>query len=147
MADCFACTNNDRIDALPPREAIAVAGAWRVAHAFGTSLPGWLVVVPRRHVTALHEMDAEDAAALGAVLFRVSKALCELVGCEKTYFVFFAEADGFEHLHVHVIPRMPWFTEQHRGPAVFSLLGVRATEEVSEPERDRLAIRIREAMK
>lgn len=58
MADedaCFACSINERLD-LPPREWIYVGPGWRVAHAFGTALPGWLVLVPRRHVTALDDM-------------------------------------------------------------------------------------------
>ncbi|MDQ1508577.1 MAG: hypothetical protein QOG50_421 [Actinomycetota bacterium] len=98
-------------------------------------------------MTALHELEAGDAALLGDILFRTSSALREVVGCNKTYFVFFAEAAGFEHLHVHVIPRMPWFTARQRGPGVFSLLGVSETEEIPERERDELAIRVREAMR
>ena len=143
---CFACENNHRIGALPPREEILVAGSWRVAHAFGTSLPGWLVVVPTRHAEALHDMEPDEAAQLGEVLRRASAALHEVVGCEKAYVVFFAEAEGFAHLHVHVIPRMPWFTDDQQGPRVFSLLGVPACDEVSEAERDAIALRLRAAL-
>jgi len=143
---CFACANNDLIGALPPREAILVSGSWRVAHAFGTSLPGWLVVVPTRHVTALHELRSDEAAQLGEVLHRASYALQEVVGCEKAYFVFFAEAEGFDHLHVHVIPRMAWFTPKERGPGAFTMLGVSPEDEVSEQDRDELARRLRVAL-
>ena len=146
MAPCFACANNDLIGALPPREAILVSGSWRVAHAFGTSLPGWLVVVPTRHVTAIHELRSDEAAQLGEVLHRASHALQEVVGCEKAYFVFFAEAEGFEHLHVHVIPRMAWFTPKERGPGAFTMLGVSPEDEVSEQDRDELARRLRVAL-
>ncbi|MGH8994745.1 MAG: hypothetical protein ACRDYB_01680 [Acidimicrobiales bacterium] len=46
----------------PPRSEVVVdGGRWRVAHAFGTSVPGWLVVVPWRHVVALSELIAEEA--------------------------------------------------------------------------------------
>lgn len=50
--DCLTCANNMTSD-LPPRERIYVSPEWRVAHAFATVLPGWPVVVPRRHVLAL----------------------------------------------------------------------------------------------
>ena len=143
---CFTCAGNAQIGELPPREEIAIVGSWRVAHAFGTSLPGWLVAVPNRHVTALHELQLDEAAQLGEVLHRASGALRDIVGCEKAYFVFFAEADGFEHLHVHVIPRMPWFTHEHTGPRAFSMLGVSADDEVTEQARDELAVRLRAAM-
>ena len=142
--DCIVCGFNDRIGHRPPREQIDVSGRWRVAHA---SLPGWLVVAPTCHVTALHELAEADASHLGRVLHRASRALREIVGCDKTYVVFFAEAEGFAHLHVHVIPRMAWFAPEQRGPGVFSLFGVAASEEVPAEERDRLALIIRDAMR
>lgn len=56
---------NARIDSLPPREAVLVEGAWRVAPAFNSSLAGWLVVVPTRHVTALDSLTPDEVAPLG----------------------------------------------------------------------------------
>jgi diadenosine tetraphosphate (Ap4A) HIT family hydrolase len=145
-SNCFTCDNNARIGSLPLREEIALLGAWRVAHAFGSALPGWLVVVPDRHVAALHEMPRSDAAQLGEILRTLSAAHAAVLGSEKSYVVFFAEADGFAHLHVHVVPRMPWFSHDESGPRVFSLLGVPPEEEVPESERDALALRLRAAI-
>ncbi len=34
----------------------------------------------------------------------------------------YAEAEGFAHLHVHLVPRMPDQPEERRGPAVFGYL-------------------------
>ena len=147
LTDCIVCANNARVGSLPPREEIEIRGVWRMAHAFGTSLPGWLVVVPTRHVAALDELEPSEAAQLGDVLYRASKALRAIVGCEKAYFVFFAEQQGFSHLHVHVIPRMEWFTAEQRGPGVFSLLGGSAEDAwLPEPERDRIALAVRGAL-
>lgn len=143
---CITCENNERIGALPPREEILVSGSWRVAHAFGTALPGWLVVVPNRHVRAMHELTSAAAAELGPVLQRTSQALADVVGCAKAYVVFFAEAKDQEHLHIHVITRMDWFGENERGPAVFSLLGSSAPTEVPEAERDALSVRLHDAL-
>src|SRR5215468_1590953 len=53
--ECLSCALEARAD-LPPRERLHVGLRWRAAHAFGTSLPGWLVVLPRRHVTALDQL-------------------------------------------------------------------------------------------
>ena len=146
--DCFTCTNNARIGSLPPREEIEVRGAWRLAHAFDTALPGWLVAVPTRHVTALDELEPSEAGQLGELMHAASKALRKTVGCEKAYFVFFAEKEGFGHLHVHVIPRMAWFTAEQRGPGVFSLLGRSAEGSwLPEPERDRVALDVRAAIR
>jgi diadenosine tetraphosphate (Ap4A) HIT family hydrolase len=95
VAPCLACANNDQVETLPPREAIVVTGSWRVAHAFGTSLPGWLVLLPNAHVRALHELTDDAAAELGPLLQRVSQALCDVLGCAKAYVAFYAEAEGF----------------------------------------------------
>ena len=145
--DCFVCANNALVGSHPPREEIEVSGTWRIAHAFGTSLPGWLVVVPMRHVAALDELEPAEAGQLGEVLRRASKALRVVTGCEKAYFVFFAEQEGFAHLHVHVIPRMSWFSAEQRGPGVFCFLGRSAESAwLGEDERDRVALELRGAL-
>ncbi|MFJ9037061.1 hypothetical protein ACIRF8_10810 [Streptomyces sp. NPDC102406] len=67
-AACYACRAEARFDTLPPRERIAADPHWRTTHALGTALPGRLVLVlvlvPRRHVTAVHDLTGEEAATL-----------------------------------------------------------------------------------
>ena len=99
-----------------------VGPRWRVAHAFGTSLPGWLVVLPRRHVIALDELTAEEAADLGPLLRALTAALREVLGCSKTYVALFAEAEGFAHIHFHVVPRSPDLDQLLRGGACSACL-------------------------
>lgn len=123
MGECFACTQ-EALEHVPPHpESILLGETWRVAHAFDTSLEGWLVLLPRRHVLALHDLTRKESTELGVLLRTCSLALQELTGCLKTYVMQFAEADGFAHLHVHLVPRMDWFGESETGPRVFSLLG------------------------
>ena len=86
---CYVCETEAR-RGLPPRDRVHVAEAWRVVHAFGTTLPGWLVVVPRRHVTRLAELTRPEAVELGPVLAAASAALEEILRCEKTYVALFA---------------------------------------------------------
>src|SRR6266481_8980106 len=107
MIDCLACRNTATVEAQPVRERIWWDGRWRVAHAFRCALPGWVVVVPARHVLSLSELSPDEAAMLGPLLAAVSRALIEVTGCVKVYLALFAEADGFEHLHIHVVPRHP----------------------------------------
>jgi diadenosine tetraphosphate (Ap4A) HIT family hydrolase len=82
-----------------------------------------LVVLPRRHVIALDELTAEEAADLGPLLRALTAALREVLGCSKTYVALFAEAEGFAHVHFHVVPRSPDLDQSLRGPRVFGLLG------------------------
>jgi diadenosine tetraphosphate (Ap4A) HIT family hydrolase len=144
--DCYVCTKNAEIGSLPVREAILVDGGWRLAHAFDSSLPGWLVLMPTRHVYALDELTVEESQVMGELLVRGSAALRTVVGCEKTYTMLFAEAAGFAHLHVHLVPRMSSFTADQVGPQVFSFLGRSPGERLSEDEQDRISQRLRQAL-
>ena len=133
---CYSC-EHDAAANPPPREAACVTAYWRVVHAFNSSLPGWLVILPRRHVTALDELDDAELVELGLLQGRVSSALRQVVGCTKTYSALFAEAEGFAHLHVHLVPRMPDQPVDRRGPAVFGYLA--DDDRVSVDEMDRIA--------
>ena len=142
---CVSCANNARVD-LPARERIYLGPRWRVAHAFGTSLPGWLVLVPRRHTVALDDLTAGEAADLGPLLRVVSSALRDVTGCRKTYVALFAEAEGFQHIHFHIIPRQPGLEADLRGPRVFGLLGGDPARYVPEAVMDEIAGRLSQAL-
>lgn len=141
--DCYACGKEARFAELPPRERVACDAHWRVAHAFGTAVPGWLVLLPRRHVAAVHDLTDDEAGSLGTWQVRLSRALRAVTGCAKTYVVQFAEAEGFAHVHFHLVPRAADLPQEHRGPGVFGLLGKPAGERVTDEAADRTALALR----
>ncbi|MEU7058124.1 HIT family protein [Streptomyces sp. NPDC046197] len=141
--DCYACSKEAEFDALPPRERVAYDEHWRVAHDFNTAVPGWLVLLPRRHVTAVHELTDAETAGLGAWQVELSRALHAVTGCRKTYVVQFAEAEGFAHVHFHIVPRMADLPAEHRGPGVFGLLRRPERERVTTDQADRVAHSLR----
>ncbi len=69
---CYSCDHNNGFDRLPPRERIAADRYWRVAHAFNSALPGWLILIPRRHVTTIAELTDDEAASFAS---RITKQL------------------------------------------------------------------------
>ena len=139
--DCLSCMTNARTD-LPPRDGVYAGPQWRLAHAFGTSLPGWLVLLPQRHVTALDELTAEETADLGPLLSAATSALREVTHCSKTYVALFAEAEGFHHLHFHLIPRQPDLAAEFHGPRVFGLLGGDPSSHVPDQVMDQMALNL-----
>jgi diadenosine tetraphosphate (Ap4A) HIT family hydrolase len=143
-AKCYPCTWNAAIDELPPRERIVVHDGWRLVHAFNTSLRGWLVLVPLRHIESFAELTEYEASTFATLVRESSRALADVVGCSKTYVMVFGEEKGFAHLHAHVVPRMPEFTDDLKGTNVVRLLGVGEDDRVPEGERDRLALALRE---
>jgi hypothetical protein len=64
---CYTCGQN-RLTHRPVREQILLTGFWRLAHAFGTPIPGWLVLRPLRHVTRIGGLTREESAELGGLL-------------------------------------------------------------------------------
>lgn len=140
---CYTCGRELLFDQLPLRERIAFDEHWRVAHAIGTALEGWLVLLPRRHVTTLAELTDAEAEQLGGWQVRVSRALHQVTGCAKTYVVEFGEAEGFAHVHFHIVPRLPDHPLDLRGPAVFSYLSRPQDEQVTAQQMDSLAESLR----
>lgn len=141
MGECRTCELLARRDAgvAPAWDCIVRSRWWDVVHCDSTALKGWLVLVVRRHVASVAGLTDDEAAVLGPLVRDVSRALHELLDCEKTYVVQFAESAVHRHVHVHVIPREAGLAEHLRGPGVFRLLGVPEDECVSEREMNALA--------
>ncbi|MFI1505273.1 HIT family protein [Streptomyces sp. NPDC020597] len=144
--DCFTCSKEEQFDDLPPRECVVHDQHWRVAHSFNTAVPGWLVLLPRRHVAAVHDLTDAEASTLGTWQVKLSRALREVTGCAKTYVVQFAEAEGFAHVHFHIVPRMADLRPEHRGPGVFELLRRPEAQWVTADQADRTARLLRAAL-
>lgn len=142
MASCYSCVQASRLAELPLHERLYIGNGWRVAHAIHCALPGWMVIVPDQHLMSFVELTTAQASAMGPLIVRLSKALTEVTGCSKTYVAMFAEAEGFEHLHIHVIPRAPDLPAELRGPRVFAYLHRPESEWVSPDQMDAIAARL-----
>jgi hypothetical protein len=68
-----------------------------------------------------------------------------VTGCVKTYLMQFSEAEGFSHLHLHLVPRLSSHPEDARGPRVFAYTTDDTTLWIPAAERDSIALSIRAA--
>lgn len=143
--DCFSCHHQAQAER-PPREDIVHTEHWRVAHAFNSTLPGWLVLNPTTHLTSFDQLSEEAALEMGSFVRRLSLALKDVTGCVKTYVMQFSEAEGFSHLHIHVVPRGADHPDDARGPHVFAFLSDDESEWLPEAKRDDLALQLRAAL-
>ena len=134
MTYCKTCELISRRDAnnAPLWDCIYRTELWDVVHNYQTSLPGWLVLVVRRHIDSIDELTHVESVELGILLRHVSLALKEITGCVKTYVIQFAEMAEHQHVHFHVVPRMANQPEDRRGTNVFRYSGVSEEERVSE---------------
>ena len=72
--------------------------------------PGHTLVIPRRHVQDIRELDAATGAALMAALVRISRAVAAAFpnqGLSLWHSMGEAALQEVPHLHVHVHPRLP----------------------------------------
>ena len=144
MNYCYTCELVARRDAGPAPlwDCIHRTRYWDVVHSYNTALPGWLVLVLRRHIEAIAEMTEDEAVELGILIRRVSVALKETTGCVKTYVIQFAEMAEHPHVHFHIVPRMADQPEERRSTKIFGYLGVPTEERVSSGEMDEIAAKI-----
>ena len=141
---CELLERRDRGEA-PLWDSIVRTALWDVVHCDDTSIEGWLVLVLRRHVTAVAELTEDEAVELGRLLRSTSRALADVTGCVKTYVVQFAEHPRHPHVHVHVVPRRAFDPDELEGPGVFAALGV-GDGAVPEARRDELGVALRAAL-
>lgn len=76
---------------------------WIVEHAFGMSLPGFLILKTKRHIEEADELHPAEAREMGMVLQKVTSAIRFVTGAQKVYILKFGE--GVRHLHFWVFPR------------------------------------------
>jgi diadenosine tetraphosphate (Ap4A) HIT family hydrolase len=148
MAYCKTCELISRRDATnaPLWDCIYRTQFWDVVHHNNTALPGWLVLVARRHIGAIDELTNEEAVELGILLRQVSLALKEPTDCIKTYVVQFAEMAEHQHVHFHIIPRMANQPENRRGTNVFEYSGVSDEERVNEEIMNEIAMKVQKTL-
>jgi diadenosine tetraphosphate (Ap4A) HIT family hydrolase len=85
--------------------------------------PGHVLVIPRRHIPAVYDLDADTAAALGRATARVAQAVRGGLGVtDLNVWQSNGEAAGQEigHVHVHLLPRRTgdgWFRVYPPGEA------------------------------
>jgi diadenosine tetraphosphate (Ap4A) HIT family hydrolase len=142
---CFPC-DQQAATCLPPREDVVHTDHWRVAHAFNSTLPGWLVLLPTRHLASFTELTPEAADELGGLVRRLGAALEAVTGGVKTYLMQFSEAEGFSHLHLHLVQRLRDQPDDLRGPRVFGYLADDRARWLPATELDSIALAVRAAL-
>ena len=146
MPNCITCELVAARDAgkAPVWDSIHRTLQWDLVHANNTSLPGWLVLVSRRHCASIDLLTPDEVSELGSLIRQASIALKLTVGSAKTYVMQFAERPDHPHVHFHIVPRMPEQPDAFLGPKVFGYLGVSDSQRVPESIMNELAARIRE---
>ena len=122
--ECLTCLNISGERRISPGPLIYEGSYWLVDHAYPTIHLGWLVILPKRHVEALHELSREEFLELAEIEYRLVRAMHMDSAVQKEYLMCFAEGEGFQHVHFHVVPKPFDLPAELKGPRVFALLAV-----------------------
>lgn len=122
--ECLSCSAISGARPISPGPRIFEGEHWLVDHAYPSALKGWLVLVTKRHVEALHDLAPQEFAELGELLGRTVGALHATLDYEKEYTMCFAEAHGYKHIHFHVIPKPHELPRELRSGGIFGFLDV-----------------------
>ena len=144
ISDCLTCQalqDKIRLTDAPP---LLETGLWKVEHAYPTSVRGWLVLVPKRHCEAVHELTGPELAEFGKLLGACSQALQAVLGARKESLMQFSEQAGFHHVHFHLVARLPDWPQSLTGAQVLSALGEKVKNPLPQEEVIPLAVELRE---
>lgn len=141
--ECLACKARVGEIELSPAPEIYGGEHWIVEHLHPTDILGWVVLATRKHRHALHDLTDEEWAEMSRILPVLCACLHELTGSDKEYLAQFAEAAGFSHVHVHVIPRAREWPTEWRGFHVHNAMGAAALNPVSADEMTTFACRLK----
>ena len=108
---CIFCTVNDGALVYRDNDGIVIID--------DPVRPGHVLVGSRVHGEALHDLSAEDAAAVFRLANRVSRSIISLTGAAKVYVA--AVGDKDKHFHVHLLPKMQ--ADPNLGPHIFGPTG------------------------
>jgi diadenosine tetraphosphate (Ap4A) HIT family hydrolase len=118
--DCFVCRKHQGEIVVPGgtiyQNDLVYVGHAQIADGQSTAYLGYLMVEPKRHAAGLADLTDEEAAALGLLVSRLSRALKVSEGAEHVYA--FVLGDHVAHLHVHLVPRYPGAPPQYWGVRV-----------------------------
>ena len=132
--ECWTCKSNLGEKRISPGPTIFEGKYWLVEHAYPVKTIGWLVIVLKRHVEALHKLTTEEFTELAQIQAKLTKALFEELQCEKEYISCYAEAEHFYHIHFHVFAKLPGLPDELKGGRSFALLKATDEEAVSSNE-------------
>jgi diadenosine tetraphosphate (Ap4A) HIT family hydrolase len=82
-------------------------------------VPGWMMMISRRHVAGPAHFDDAEARAFGLALRHFERVLEEVTGALRVYTA--AMGESSPHFHAHLVPRTASMPRDAKGWAVFDL--------------------------
>jgi diadenosine tetraphosphate (Ap4A) HIT family hydrolase len=102
---------------------------WHLRHISAPAgVPGWMLLVSRRHVPGPAHFDDREAESFGPTLRHLQKVLLETTGALRIYMA--AMGESSPHFHCHLVPRYATMPKEAKAWSVFDLQRAAAAGEV-----------------
>jgi diadenosine tetraphosphate (Ap4A) HIT family hydrolase len=92
---------------------------WHVRHADPAGVPGWMMLITKRHVGGPAHFDDREAAAFGPALRHFEQVLERVTGALRIYTA--ALGESHPHFHAHMVPRYAAMPRDAKAWGVFDL--------------------------
>jgi diadenosine tetraphosphate (Ap4A) HIT family hydrolase len=92
---------------------------WHVRPAAPAGVPGWMLLITRRHVAGPAHFDDREARAFGPALRHFERTLERVTGALRIYTA--AMGESHPHFHAHMVPRYPTMPRDAKAWSVFDL--------------------------
>jgi histidine triad (HIT) family protein len=104
MSDCIFCKI---INGEIPAKKIYEDDEILAFHDVNPQAPAHFLVIPKKHIRNVMELEKEDSALMGRLVYKAQELLAELGYAERGgRFVINCKSDGFqtvEHIHIHAL--------------------------------------------
>jgi diadenosine tetraphosphate (Ap4A) HIT family hydrolase len=144
-SDCGVCL---KLKAAPPDSILFQNELWHVcAIDPPTGVPGWMMLITRRHVSGPADFDDREAMSFGPTLRHLQRVLLEVTGSLRIYTA--AMGESSPHFHAHMVPRYAAMPKAAKAWGVFDLQRAAAAKEIDadEPAAARRASSYAEALR
>jgi len=112
-----------------------------------TAVPGWVMLLTRRHVPGPAQFNEREARSFGPTLSHLQRVLLEVTGALRIYTA--AMGESSPHFHAHSVPRYALMPKGAKAWAVFDLQRAAAAGEieVDEAEAERVSAALARALR
>jgi diadenosine tetraphosphate (Ap4A) HIT family hydrolase len=92
---------------------------WQVRPASPAGVPGWMMLITKRHVGGPAHFDDHEARVFGLALRHFERVLEQVTGALRIYTA--AMGESHPHFHAHMVPRYAEMPRAAKGWSVFDL--------------------------
>ncbi len=115
-ARCGVCQSLYGPDAQP---ALYEDALWHVRPADPAGVPGWMLLITKRHVAGPAHFNDREAESFGPALRHFERVLERVTGALRIYTA--AMGESHPHFHAHMVPRYAAMPRDAKGWSVFDL--------------------------